>query len=160
MRKRQSVNEIEKISTEFSRKRLSTQFDVKMKIRRNCLNSKQTWRSENGSKGIQKLPYTNLIENSNVRDYSFVRRIHGQTMLTEKVLYYVENWKGGIISSKKIAQNIVGRLQNYKVQQAKMDELSMTQQKESSYSESALWFKSKSCRIKCFLDRCQEFSRS
>ena len=31
---------------------------------------------------------------------------------------------------------------------------------ESSYSESALWLKSKSCRIKCFLDRRQGFSRS
>ena len=73
------------------------------------------WKSESGSREIQKLPYKNLIENFSFRDYSFIRQTYGLTMFIEKELHCVEHWKRRRSSSKKVAQSIAKKLQNYEV---------------------------------------------
>ena len=53
---------------------------------------KLMWKLEGGSKEVQKLLYMNPIENLKLKDYSFFRRTY-RTMLKEKELVCVENWK-------------------------------------------------------------------
>ena len=67
---------------------------------------KLMWKSEGGSKAVQKSPCMRLIEKLKLKDYSFIRRICGVTMLKEKDLVCVENWKRWISSSKKVAQKL------------------------------------------------------
>ena len=108
-----SVNpwEIEKIFIKFWRGRLSHQFKEENEAQKNYQRLKLMWKLEGGSKEVQKLLYMNPIENLKLKDYSFFRRIY-RTMLKEKELVCVENWKWGTSSSKKVAQKIAKKLKN------------------------------------------------
>ena len=53
------------------------------------------------------------IENSNPRDWSFIKQINGQIRLKEKIWIYVENWKWETDSSKKVAQEIAEKLKSH-----------------------------------------------
>ena len=59
------------------------------------------------------------IENSNLKDWSCIRRISGQIRLEEKRLIYVEKWKWEIESSKRVAQEIAKKLRSYEESVAK-----------------------------------------
>ena len=72
------------------------------------------WKVEE-SKEVQKLPWMNLIENLNLKGYSFSKRMYGPTMLTDKKLCCVENWKWGIAFSKKVAQKIAEKSKNCEI---------------------------------------------
>ena len=54
---------------------------------------KLMWKSVDGSKEVQILPFLNPIENLNLKGSSFTKRIYGPTMLKEKELICVEKWK-------------------------------------------------------------------
>ena len=61
-------------------------------VQKNYQRLKLMWKLEGGSKEVQKLLYMNPIENLKLKDCSFFRRIY-RTMLKEKELVCVENWK-------------------------------------------------------------------
>ena len=99
---------------------------------------KLMWKLEGGSKEVQKLLYMNPIENLKLKDYSFFRRIYG-TMLEAKELGCVENWKWGTSSSKKSRTKDCQEIEELRrrcceesdrARQAKLDELSMMQQRD------------------------------
>ena len=64
-----------------------------MRFRHKYLRSGLMWKLEDGNKEVRKLPCMNRIENLNLKVHSFIKRIHGATVLTEKELICVENWK-------------------------------------------------------------------
>ena len=51
-------------------------------------------------------PFTRLIENWNLKDCNYIKRINGLIMLKERRLIYVENWKRGIDSIKKVTYEL------------------------------------------------------
>ena len=53
-------------------------------LREDYLRLKKTWAKEIGNKEIRRLPSMKSIENSNLNDYSFFRRMNGFFRLKEK----------------------------------------------------------------------------
>ena len=74
-------------------RKLNWLFKEKSQLREDYLRLKQKWTKEIRNKETRILPSMKPIENSNLRDWSCIRRINGQIRLKDKTLNYVENWK-------------------------------------------------------------------
>ena len=87
----QSMRDRENLHKILERKAASS-IQGENEAQKNYQRLKLMWKSEGGSKEVQKLLFMNPIENLKLKDYSFFRRING-TMLEAKELVCVENWK-------------------------------------------------------------------
>ena len=64
-----------------------------MQLRKDDLKLKLIWRSKDWNrKNLEIALFMNLIENSNLKDSNFIKRINGLISLTEKRLTCVENF--------------------------------------------------------------------
>ena len=81
------------ISTSTWNRKMNWLFKENAQLRKDDLRLKQTWTSEIGNKEIRMLKFMTPIENSNLKDWNFIRRGNGQIRLKEKSLIYTENWK-------------------------------------------------------------------
>ena len=79
----QTLRDVE-ISVSSWNEMLNRPFEETMKLRKDDLKLKVMWRRGNGNKEVQKQPYMRLIENLNLNDYSFIKRVYGLTMLKER----------------------------------------------------------------------------
>ena len=107
------------ISTPTLNRKLNWLFKENAQLRDDHLRLKQTWTQEIRNKDMLILLSIKPVDNSNLRDWSFIRRISGQIRFKEKRLIYAENWKREIDSFKKIAQEIAKKLMNYEESVAK-----------------------------------------
>ena len=74
-------------------RKLNWLFKENAELRKDYLKLRQKWTQEIGNEEIRKLPSMKPIENSNLRDWSCIRRSNGQIRLKEKRVIYVEKWK-------------------------------------------------------------------
>ena len=96
--------DIEKISIKIFERKAKSWTRRENEAQGNYQKLKLMWKLEDGSREVQKSPFLKPIENLNLKGCSFIKRIHGPTMLKEKEYICVESWKWGVSSSKKVAQ--------------------------------------------------------
>ena len=97
-------------------RKLNGLFKENAKLRKRLSEAEaQIWQKEIGNKDVLILLSMQPIENSNLKDWSCIRRINGQVKirLKEKRFIYVENWVWGTESFKKVAQEIAKKFRIY-----------------------------------------------
>ena len=92
------------ISMSILNRKLNWLFKENAELRKDYVRLRQKWTWEIENEEMLIYPSMKPIENSNLKDWSCIRRINGQIRLREKRLIYVENWKWETESSKKVAQ--------------------------------------------------------
>ena len=131
--------------------------------------SEMKWKMEDGSKGVRKSLFTNPIENKNLKDSSLIKRIYGQTLLTEKEFICVENGKWGNTLFQESRTKDCWEFEELrnrcyevsdKARQTKLDGLSMKQQR-NPHTVSQLLAQKRELQNKVkFLVWCKRFSWS
>ena len=81
-------------------------------LSRNCMTLRQTWRLNIGKREIQMWLFMRSTWSSNLNDFSYNKRIDGQTRLKELQWACTEKWKCGIDSSENIMQKIAKTLKS------------------------------------------------
>ena len=74
-------------------RKLNWLFKENAQLRKDYLRLRSKWTKQTGNEERPMLLSVKPIENSDLRDWSFIRQINGKIRLKEKRLFYVENCK-------------------------------------------------------------------